>query len=459
MDNSLRCPIRTHLITFGILLASLLPTGHHAAGLRRDSLSAAAYIERGKQVAQRYQAYGRRLAAYHASLAAAVKQEAPDVLVHLQPRGPVLTGYQVLPPILLDTAAGKSAPSIVAYSWPWTDHLIDRASQEIASSEAMLRRAKETARQNSEILKTLALDYPRLSSQRANIHEHIQYNRLWQAAIAADRPGYEQETILQGEVLEHQKIANLLHRMSAASERSDLSPNAPLKLSGTSINLTARAASLTRRINAALSRLDTPEFVSVENYTGRWLIRVPLFTDIEDHEFVHTVQQMIENSWQASDSEQSYRVQLDITFITPGTLYPNRANSIAGQKLDVPRHLSRFPSGGAILTTGGLTTYVQNHAIILGSQGVTPQVLAHEFGHILGFRDRYVRGYRNLGKDGFLVMELVADSKDIMAATSDGAVLPRHFQRIINRRAAEPQILPASKSQPLPRLDDKAKLS
>ena len=46
---------------------------------------------------------------------------------------------------------------------------------------------------------------------------------------------------------------------------------------------------------------------------------------------------------------------------------------------------------------------------------------AHEFGHILGFKDAYFRGYRDLGADGFEVMEVVADVDDIMGASgTDG---------------------------------------
>jgi hypothetical protein len=43
-------------------------------------------------------------------------------------------------------------------------------------------------------------------------------------------------------------------------------------------------------------------------------------------------------------------------------------------------------------------------------------VLAHEFGHVLGLRDAYFRGYRDLGADGYQVMEVVADPDDIMGA-------------------------------------------
>jgi hypothetical protein len=78
---------------------------------------------------------------------------------------------------------------------------------------------------------------------------------------------------------------------------------------------------------------------------------------------------------------------------------------------------------------------VQRNAIVLGSQPITARVLAHEFGHVLGFRDRYVRGYEDLGKDGFQVLEIVVDEKDIMAGTSHGAVQRNHFLQLLKQAA------------------------
>ena len=57
--------------------------------------------------------------------------------------------------------------------------------------------------------------------------------------------------------------------------------------------------------------------------------------------------------------------------------------------------------------------------------------LEAERDHILGFRDLYVRGYEDLGAEGYQVMEVSADSEDIMGAPGTGPVLRRHFEKII----------------------------
>jgi hypothetical protein len=85
------------------------------------------------------------------------------------------------------------------------------------------------------------------------------------------------------------------------------------------------------------------------------------------------------------------------------------------------------------LTTGALTSHFYRDAIVLGPEDITPSVLAHEFGHVLGFNDAYIRGYKDLGKNGFQVMEIVADPEDIMGAPDTGAVLRRHFDRILEQ--------------------------
>jgi hypothetical protein len=67
----------------------------------------------------------------------------------------------------------------------------------------------------------------------------------------------------------------------------------------------------------------------------------------------------------------------------------------------------------------------------LGPGDVTVRTLAHEFGHVLGFRDGYVRGYRDLGESGFEILELTSDFDDIMSAPREGRVLETHFRLIM----------------------------
>ena len=324
----------------------------------------------------------------------------------------------------------------VAYSWPWTDHLIDEERRVIARLEAELNKTTAMASvQSRAVLQRLALNYRKLTQRHRNLDAHVQYNRLWQAAIAANRQGYDNQTALHDQVLEHQKIVDQLTRVRATFERSNVAGKTPLRLAEMTSSLRARESLLRRRIDQGLGHVNTPDFVNVANSRDEWIIRVPIFTDIEDHKFVAAAKKIIETTWRSADRNYTYRVELNISFLSTDDLYEAQNIPPNGQKLELRRHLKRFPAGGAILTTGALTTHVQDNAIVLGPHELSPRVLAHEFGHILGFRDLYIRGYEDLAEDGFQVMEIVSDPEDIMAATGHGRVLPTHFLQIINASA------------------------
>jgi hypothetical protein len=85
-----------------------------------------------------------------------------------------------------------------------------------------------------------------------------------------------------------------------------------------------------------------------------------------------------------------------------------------------------------VLTTGAEFTHaVVGHYVALGPGDLSPKTLAHEFGHILGFNDGYVRGYTDLGEMGFEILELTAFFDDIMSAPREGRVQVTHFKLLM----------------------------
>lgn len=427
-------PLSIRFISIGVFCFLLLGTGHQSSGTPESTLSSPAYIQRGNQVQEHYQTYSKRLAGYYESLVITLRDRAPDLLSLLDAAKPIQQGYQILPAIMSD-AAPQEHPGArsIGYSWPWTERLIDRESRELLRSTAELQRTQALhVTQSRAILERLALDYRRRRQGQGNIDAHVQYNRFWQASIAADRASYDRAMALHNEVLERLEILDGLKNLDRVSEGSVNRTNAPLGLAQIAGGLRKREALLAHRINGAINRMQTPPFVRTERLPHEWFFRVPMYTDIEDQDFVATVKQSIESTWRLRNGENAFRVELDISYLSTDLLYADSEKPIKGENLNILRHLGLFPSGGAILTTGALTTHVQNYAIVLGPHSIAPRVLAHEFGHILGFKDGYIRGYRNLGENGFQIMEVVSDPNDIMAAPVTGFVLPRHFEMMLN---------------------------
>src|SRR6185436_13347235 len=102
-----------------------------------------------------------------------------------------------------------------------------------------------------------------------------------------------------------------------------------------------------------------------------------------------------------------------------------------GDRIDVRAHAAKFPEDGAVLTTGTQTTHsLVGRYMALAPGDLSVRTLAHEFGHVLGFRDGYIRGYRDLGDKGFEILELTSVFDDIMSAPREGHVQAAHFKLI-----------------------------
>jgi hypothetical protein len=404
------------------------------------------YLERSRVIQEHYRILGKRLQAYYESLSTALKTNAPDLLTMLEPPKPLEHGYQILPKIIADAPLSEQAPRprSAGYSWPWTDRLMDTAKKQILRSQNELERAAslESATRRS-LYEKLARSYPAMRERQQNIGVHIQYNRLWQAAIAADRSAYDRETVLHNRVLERQSILNVLNAINdalnkAPAEIKRLRPSQSLTTATTALK--EREKRLAGAIHAATADVRTPGFVRVErNGAGLRTLRIPFYTDIEDEEFVASAKREMERIWHVRDGDDEFRVELAMSHIPARRLYPENRLPQKGDAIKIDRHLDLFPMDRAILTTGGSTTHVYGRAIILGPHDIGGRVLAHELGHILGFKDVYFRGYQELGKDGFQVMEVVADPYDIMGAPATGAVLREHFESFINRQLDGPQ--------------------
>jgi hypothetical protein len=414
-----------------LLLATIIlftATLSFTAACNRSELPSASpqYIQRGREVLEHYQLYSERLEIYYKSLLGALQAKIPALVPLVKAPEPPRHGYQVLPRII---ASLKPAPAQIhlrpaSYSWAWTEELIEKQLKKVTNSEAELRDAGRPGYERTNIHEKLAREFSELRESQRNIDAHIQYNRLWQAAIAADRAGYDHQTVLYGLALRRWAIAKEMNALAKAIY--------PFQYAREVISeLGQRERVLGRSIGKSIDRLNLPPFVHISRNGSIWIIRVPFYTDIDDNNFVELIKEQIEKTWRLRDGKEEFRVELAISYVSSNELYAGSRPPARGDPIDLPQHIARFRPDGAVLTTGALTTHYYQHAIVLGSEDISSPVLAHEFGHVLGFSDNYIRGYKDLGENGFQIMEIVADPDDLMGDPQSGSVLRRHFEQIL----------------------------
>ncbi len=129
-------------------------------------------------------------------------------------------------------------------------------------------------------------------------------------------------------------------------------------------------------------------------------IVIPGTTDVDDANFLAEFDGAIDTHWNQSPWARKLKIQ----FLIRWKHIPKNSELAAGRQ-GFDEHLRHFPADRLALTTGGATTYVRGHLIVIGPSPITPRVLAHEFGHILGFPDCYMRTLAGQGFFGITVQE------------------------------------------------------
>jgi hypothetical protein len=394
------------------LLASL--TLSACAG--RPAASSPPYLARGDELDSRCRSFTAELAAAYSRLKARVTAEAPASLPKLDPEPPkpAESGYQLLGKLVrYDIAAHRHAlnaeTTIGRYSWPVTIKILDDLRVRLTALEDGIAKQPDP--------RPLIDDYRRLADGKANLEENIRYNRNWQLQIATNRARYD-----------------LMNKYAAAAmERKDVLAQLKNKEDPT---LRARERELLGSVKrGALRATAKPDYVRVSWSQARVRLRVKVYTDIEDGEFRRRIVPAIEKFWRIPGE---YEVKVDLHYISPQRLYAPLPPPSRGSAISLKSHVARFPRDGAVITNGTPVTYAESGEsgrpfVVIGASGTSEIVLAHEFGHLLGLSDAYLRGYRDLGPDGFEVVEVIVDHSDLMCAPGEGMVQKHHFERVLGK--------------------------
>lgn len=359
-----------------------------------------AYAREGDRIEQEFLAHRDRLIAFYSTLRGLLDQQPPASAASLPklqiqdappPATAIRFGYGVLPRIVDDVTSGSPPVTVFSYSWPITDGYIAGEGVKLDRAEETLQYvSKAPVEQRPKLITDLVAEYRRLLINQRTIDQYIQYNQFWQRSIAQDRVRFDQLT----------KVYDLM--------RSD-DPD------------TAQA------IRDVLGKPAVPSFIKIDRsgVPGRTVFRIPVYTDIEDVEFLARAKSAIEKMWQVQDSDTLYAVEIELRQVPP--------KAKLGEHIDVKTHAATFPDDGAVLTSGAQTTHsFVGRYIALAPGDLSVRTLAHEFGHVLGFRDGYIRGYRDLGDRGFEILELTSVFDDIMSAPREGHVQAAHFKLLMD---------------------------
>ncbi len=189
---------------------------------------------------------------------------------------------------------------------------------------------------------------------------------------------------------------------------------------------------LQQQIDEGQARPALPDYVTRStDPEGTHVVHVPMYTDISDAAFLNAAERATEDAWQGSTRDGPYRIDVELRPLTVAALYTDEAPPARGAHVDIAAHVARFPTDGGVLTTGANRTHAFiGRFIALGPGAIRGNTVSHEFGHILGFTDRYLRGSRDRGDAGYEIVEIVPDPDDIMAAGGSGDVLPQHFEQL-----------------------------
>ena len=169
---------------------------------------------------------------------------------------------------------------------------------------------------------------------------------------------------------------------------------------------------------------------------GRARLQLRVTTDIEDADYLERVRLAVIEPFARAAEREGIDLQLEVQWsrISPQKLYAPEPPP-TGQSLDREEHLSRFPSDTLVFTTGVESTVaLTGRAVILGCCEIAPRVLAHEFGHLLGFDDAYVRGFEGDPDSvyGAVLVEWVGLFDDLMGNPAGGEVSRAMLEQLLS---------------------------
>jgi len=330
-------------------------------------------------------------------LIARAERENPELLQRLteKPAIPRRTGYRLLPDVEPDQSLQKLEPRRQTYSL----ESLTTISTTNFRDAALL--SLHVADEPTAPLEHLIAEYERLRPKLDNLDSHINYHSMWQQAAIDDTEFFARQNRIHARTIEWDQS-----RANVDPQASDSARMGIVKL--------------------VASFRPTPGLAIELDASGTRVLKVSVATDITNAPFLEKFRRGVLAAFSESEAARARRFRVDLIFdqIAPASLYPEGSPEI-GAVIDEDAHVARFPNGALVLTTGAKRThaYVGRH-IQLGTDPTVSRSLAHEFAHLLGFKDAYLRAFEGTPDDPFgcVFVEWTGLRNDLMGSPSRGLV-------------------------------------
>lgn len=313
-------------------------------------------------------------------------------------------GYGVLPQISENASRSSVKPEQKFFS---IESLTSGFASEFQDAELLVANAAD----RGTALDGLVAEHERIRARLRNLESHLGYHRHWQRAVL-EYPLFfaeRNEIIVQFRALE-----------SRRREGDD-----EAQIATTRGELVDRLTPFKPTKGLALTQRDD----------GWRVLPVSVTTDIDDERFLTVFREGVEAEFADAAEVRALRFRIDLTFrrIPAAELYPEGPPAV-GDPIDVESHRARFPRGALVMTTGGESTHAwTGRWIVLGPEEVSRRTLAHEFAHLLGFDDAYLRGFDGDpdGPFGVVLVEWTGLRDDLMGNVGGGRVTREMVETLV----------------------------
>jgi hypothetical protein len=356
-----------------------------------------------------------------AALLLRAQVENPDLVARLYLARPRNSGYQNIPPLKKNPPLASISPRQQTYS------LLELQQRYQKNLPAAADLSQQSQASPGPKLEPLVKEFERLRWQLRNTEKHLSYHVQWQKAVVEQR----------GFFAERNRIAALIGEMQTLEKNGGPED---------------RIAELRRNIDVGVAKFEPTPGLTIEvRAEGMRILPVEVYTDIGDEAFLQSFREGVQEAFNDSEAArmQSFAIELTFHQLTAAALYPE-APPEPGSLINMKKHRSLFPQDVLVLTTGAASTHAWvGGIVILGPKSTNRRTLAHEFGHLLGFSDAYLRSFRGQRGDpyGVVLHEWTGLVDNLMGSPGAGRVNEEMIETLLSAYGNE---LPGSHLAALP---------